>query len=257
MKQALSTLILAAVLPFSAWSQDNTTVNWSNFSFSSTTQNAVLFRDFSGVALSQGVAATNTDGFLVQLGYYSAATAANNFAGTWIPVSGFGATNHTSIGDSATLTGSGNGIIDFNSIYGGLLLNTPSSRVYTTIDVGTYVTNSSVTITTSTPPANQIMSIRFYDTAAGTSGRYNAISADDWLWQVPTTTGGGGICNFLIADAFDDGVGGALGDLEFQDAGNAFRTSILIPEPSTYALIGFGALGLFVAYRRRRAISAA
>jgi hypothetical protein len=179
---------------------------------------------------------------LVQLGYYSAATTANNFAGTWIPITGFGPTLHTSIGDSGSLSGSGNGVIDFVSLFN---LNTTAVVVYPG-DPGIYVTQSQFSITTSQPPANQVMSIRFYDTTTGTTGNYNAVSVDSWLWQVPTTTGGGAIVNFSIADDF--------ANLEFQASGPLanFRTVILVPEPSTLALLSLGAVALALIRRRAK-----
>jgi len=67
---------------------------------------------------------------------------------------------------------------------------------------------------------------------------------------VPTTAGGGATVFISIGDAFDDGPGGSLGDLVFQDNLNPFKTTIAIPEPSTYALIGLGAMGM-MALRRR------
>ena len=229
----------------SGWSQESVTINFSNFSFDDPTQTAVLLRDGAGNPLSQGVAAANTDGFLVQLGYYSTATAANNFAGTWIPITGFGAALHTSIGDSQNLSGSGNGIIDFVTIFGGLNLNTTNVQVYAPGNAGAYLTQSSIPITTTQPPNNQVMSIRFYDTAAGTSGHFNAVSNDSWLFVSPNTVGTGP--TYSLADDF--------ATLEFQDSANPFKTTILIPEPSTYLLLGIGALAV-IGYRRRQKATA-
>jgi hypothetical protein len=225
----LSMLVTAT----SAWSQANTTA--------------------AGTPLSQGVVTANTDGMLIQLGYYSAATAGNNFAGTWIPITGFGSALHTSIGDTSDLSGAGDGIGDFVASFGGAFLSTTSVQVYPGVppNPGTYVTQSSVPITTTQPPNNQIMSIRFYDTTTGTSGNYNAVSANDWLWAVPTTAGGGATVSFSLSDAFQ-GVTAAL-LFEASGAGNDFRTVIPvpIPEPSTFALLGLGALGVVVGNRRR------
>jgi len=251
MKRTLTLGFLSLIATVgSAFSQANTTVNWSNFTFDSGTQSSVLFRDINGNALSQGTGSTNTDGMLVQLGFYDQATAGNNFLGNWVALTGFGGTLHTSIGDSGSNPGSGgsgNGIIDFVTL---INLNTSNPVVYPG-DTGTYATQSQISITSSAPTNGQILSIRFYDTSTGTTGHYNAVSASDWTWQTPTTTGGGAVVNLLIADAFADGPGGSLGDLVFQAGGvNAFKTTIPIPEPSTYALLGLGAAGM-VALRRR------
>ena len=233
----------------SAFSQANTTVNWSNFTFDSGTQSSVLFRDAAGNALSQGTGSVNTDGALVQLGYYDAATAGNNFLGNWVALTGFGPSVHTSIGDASSnpaAGGSGNGIADFVTLFN---LNTSNPIVYPG-DTGTYATQSQVAVTATTPANGQILSIRFYDNPAG-SGNFNAISANDWIWSSPTTTGGGAIVNLLIADAFADGPGGSLADLVFQfGPSSAFRTVTPVPEPSTYALLAVGAAGM-VALRRR------
>ena len=245
MKQRLlSGLILLGTVA-SAWSQANTTANWGNFSLDATTQSMILLRDAAGVPLSQGTATVNTDGFLVQLGYYSMATVGNNFAGVWIPITGaIGTANPTTVGDSPDLSGFGNGVISFNT---GFTLNTTNVQVYAPADAGDYITQSSIQITGTTPPANQIMAIRFYDTTTGTTGFYNAVSADDWTWQVPTTVGGGAIVNYDMEAAFL-GIGLAL---EFEVGGpGAFRTVIPVPEPSTYALFFLGLAT--AAYARRR-----
>jgi PEP-CTERM motif len=229
------------VMTVSAWSQDNTTVNWTNFSFDSTTQNAILFRNAAGTPLSAGPTSGNNDGMLIQLGYYSTATAGNNFAGVWVPLTGFGMTFHTSIGDSGSGSGSGDGVGDFISLFN---LNTTNVVVYPG-SPASYTTQASQTITTSVPTNNQILSIRFYDTTTGTSGNYNAVSDNNWKWQTPTTNGGGAVVNLFIADEF------GLGNLIFQDNLNPFKTTIsAIPEPSTYALMCMGALGMMVLRRR-------
>lgn len=243
MKHKLLTVICLALSVGSAFAQ--TTVNWSNFSSTPATQDSILFRDFNGTALSQGVATANTDGFLVQLGYFSTATTAANFSGTWIPITGFGAAVHTSIGDTFNLSGAGAGQIQFNTFFSA---GTNSVEVYDAIaDPGFYVTQSSVTITNNVPMNGQVLAIRFYDSASGTTGRYNTVSADNWIWQSPNTPGGG-IVSINLASNFTGS--GSAPALEFQDANNAFRTAILIPEPSTYAFIGLGVLGLMVAHRR-------
>lgn len=222
-----------------------TTVNWDNFSGTPSNQDALLFRDSSGVALTQGVATSNTDGALIQLGYFSGGTTANNFAGTWIPITGFGPTLHTSIGDSPDLSGGGLGIIFFNTFFS---LNTNDVQVYSpfppTPDPGAYITQSSIQITNTTPPNNQVLAIRFYDTTTGTSGNYNTVSADDWLWQTPNTSGP------IVSINLETNVffGGA--PLEFEDFNNPFETAILIPEPSTYALLMLGLLGAAIGRRR-------
>ena len=262
MKRKLWPLLLLIAGANLSFAQDTTTVNWSNFSANASTQNSILFRDAGGTALSQGVAANNTDGMLVQLGYYSAATAANNFAGTWIPITGATSASlptqpaRTSIGDAFNNnggggSGSGNGVIDFQTFFALGVGADNQPFVYDPSFTGSYQTLSSVTISNTTPPNGQILSIRFYDTTTGTTGFYNAVSADNWTWQSPNTAGGGQV-NISIATLFNDGPGGNLPDLEFQASGPLadFRTVIAIPEPSTFALLGVSAFGLVLIRRR-------
>src|SRR6202030_3313366 len=115
----------------------------------------------SGVALTQGTANVNTDGDLIQLGYFSAGTAGNNFAGTWTPLTGAGGLN-TSIGDSPDLSGLGNGRIGFTTTFH---FSSSQVDVYDAAapDPGHYLTQSSITIS-SQPAAGQVLAIRFYDT---------------------------------------------------------------------------------------------
>ncbi len=221
-----------------------TSVDWFN---SATT----LLRDLNGVALTQGTANVNTDGDLVQLGYFSAGTAANNFAGNWIPLTGSGATLHTSIGDSPDLSGLGAGRIGFSTTF---TFGTNQVKVYDAgnFDTGAYATQSSISITSNggvgSPPTGQVLAIRFFDTTAGTSGHYNTVSNDNWVWASPTEAGGGAILSPI--NLGQNGI-----TLEWEDPANTFRTSLFvvaIPEPSTYAsaMVGFGLLGL-AAMRRR------
>lgn len=233
--------------------QDTTTVNWGNFSSNSGTQSSILFRDAAGNPLSQGVSNTNSDGTLVQLGYYSGAVDGNNnFTGNWTPITGFGsALPRTAIGDAFNNNGgggngSGAGVIDFTTFF---ISGEDQPFVYDPQFSGSYQTQSSVVITNTTPPNGIIMSIRFYDTINGLTGNFNAVSANSWVWQSPNTSGGGQV-NISIATLFNDGPGGALADLEWFDPNNPFKTTVPIPEPSTYALLAFGAIGM-MALRRR------
>lgn len=228
-------MALGVGISISARSQ-TTSVDWFNNA-------STLLRDGAGIALTQGTTA-NTDGALVQLGYFSAGTSASNFAGTWIPITGFGPTLHTSIGDSSDLSGSGAGVIAFNTFF---TAGSSAVQVYdlSAGDTGQYFTQSSITITNTTPPNGQVLAIRFYDSASG-NGSYNTVSSDSWLWQSPNTPGGGIVSLNLGASTLEFESVSAFGL-----AGTEFRTVILIPEPSTYALIGVGALGLMIAYRRR------
>lgn len=236
-KKIIGSFLLLVACASSMFAQSTLSVDWFNGA-------STLFRDSAGNALSQGTAALNNDGMLVQLGYYSQATAGNNFAGVWIPLTGFGTTfPRTTIGDSPDNSGLGAGRIGMST---GFDLNSNLVRVYEPAagDSGAYITQSSVTITSATPAAGQILSIRFYDTNSGTTGRYNAVSSNSWAWITPTDAGPTLALNLNTATLTFESFNA------FGAAGN-FRTVILIPEPSTYMLLGLGALGMTMLYRRR------
>lgn len=237
-------LLVAAVVAIVAASAtaQTTTVDWTNFSANATTQNAILFRDATGTPLSQGAATQNTDGFLVQLGYFSLGTTESNFAGVWIPLTGALNTGRTAIGDNSSVSGSGDGVITFNTFFRA---GSAAVDVYDPdFDVGYYVTQSAVMITNTTPANGQVLAIRFFG-STDASGNYNTVSADNWLWASPNTPGGG-LVNINLATNFNSSSTGAP-MLEFEDAANPFLTTI--PEPSTYALLTLGAIGM-AGYRR-------
>ena len=236
-----SVAVAIAMMLTATASAQTTTVDWTNFSADSTTQNAILFRDAGGTPLSQGEADQNTDGFLVQLGYFSMATTASNFAGVWIPLTGDLNTGRTAIGDNPSLTGSGDGVITFNTFFRP---GTAAVDVYDPdFDVGYYVTQAQNQITNSSPANGQVLAIRFFG-STDENGNYNTVSADNWLWQEPDTPGGG-VVNINLATNFNGSGGAPM--LEFEDPANPFLTSI--PEPSTYALLTLGAIAM-AAYRR-------
>lgn len=202
----------------------DTTVSWFN-------NGSTLLLDSVGAPLSQGVAGTNRDGMLVQLGYFTAGNAANNFAGEFIPL-----TIGTRIGDSSNLSGAGAGRVQFTTFFS---LGSNVVNVFDGSDPGYYTTGSFAAITATTPADGQILAIRFFDTTNGASGFFNTVSADSWAWQSPTPLGETVIIDF------------SLSTLEWQDSANPFRTLIAIPEPSTGSLILLGTL-LGLTTRRRR-----
>src|SRR6516162_2581047 len=84
----MSKALAIFVILLSAWSlgfADQTTVAFDSGSQTLGNQSAV--------PLSGGSPTLDGDGDVLQLGYYSAATTANNFLGTWIPLSGAGSAN--------------------------------------------------------------------------------------------------------------------------------------------------------------------
>jgi hypothetical protein len=200
-----------------------TTVNWRN-------NGETVFRDSSGIPLSQGNSATNQDGMRIELGYYKSGTFENPFAGNWVPL-----TLTTSVGDSFNLTGTGNGRINFASFF---QLNSDVVQIYVPGDPGAYLTNSSVPTSSLTPPDGQILAIRFYDTQTGETGLYNAVSSTTWLWATPSDLG----------SEVDINIGASA--LLWEDAANPFLTTI--PEPSTVVLALCGGLLFVHWYSRRR-----
>lgn len=206
MRRHLITLFMLTGGWVTAWSQSSTTVNWYNSTISP-------LRDMAGNPLTQGNAVLNCDGTLIQLGYFTSATTANKFSGTWVPLTGAPGRPRTTIGDSFDLNGSGDGVAQFNTFFQS---GTATIEVYDESDGGHYQTQSSVGISSTTPPDNQILAIRFYDTADGRSGHYNTVSSDTWRWKAPALFGS------IVQIDFSNST------LAFQDPNRALRTAIPI-----------------------------
>ncbi len=243
MKKTLSiTLLLVASATtrlFSQTAASTTEVDWFNNS-------STLLKDMNGVALSQGTANVNTDGRLVQLGYFDGSTGLG-FTGNWVPLTGATFAQlptspaRTSIGDSEGLTGAGDGRIAFTTVFH---FNTNTPVVFEG-QAGEYPTLSSVTITGSQPTGGQVLGVRFYD-SNDASGRFNTVEASNWQWVVPTDLGLPVVVINLAQTSFP---------LNWQDGpDSAFRTTLpgAIPEPSTYAsaLLGIALFGVGAIRRR-------
>ncbi|MDB6171722.1 MAG: hypothetical protein JWL59_1033 [Chthoniobacteraceae bacterium] len=195
----------------------------------------LLVKDKTNNLLSAGISGDG-NGSVIQIGYYSAATTANNFAGEWIALSGEGSANtggvvtgsnpaepfnKTSIGD-VTFEGAADGSF-------GLQL---------AFVAGDALTGNNLPTSTSIP-----LSIRFYDktTIAGSSF-FNVVSNDLWTWKTPTDTALGAIIQISLNSA------GA----EWQDASSPLITTIAVPEPTSAMLLLTGIAGL--ALRRKRVL---
>lgn len=209
---------------FSQTDQSVTEVDWFNSANS-------LLRDMNGVALSQGAANLNTDGELVQLGYFTGSTGVG-FTGDWVPITGATFAQlptspaRTSIGDSEGLTGAGDGRIGFTTVFH---FNTNTPVVFEG-QTGEYTTLSAVTIDLPHPPSSQVLGIRFYD-STDASGEFNTVEAANWTWQTPTDIGQTVLINLDQTSS----------PLVWQDPANVFRTSLTaVPEPSTLALCTLG-----------------
>jgi len=178
---------------------------------------------FNNVALSPGPSSTPNsspgDGAVIQIGYFSTST--DSFAGTWIPITGAGSANTsllTTIGDG------GDNTVDSAGIFNG------------TISFNDALASAS----TNLPPDGTQLAIRFYNgtTIAG-STHYNTVTSTSWNFKAPSTPAP--LPESLDLDS---------DPLKWEDANNAFKTSLaIIPEPSTALLGAIGALGLL---RRRR-----
>jgi MYXO-CTERM domain-containing protein len=223
---------LSLLLSFSVDAQV-TGVDWHNDS-------TTLLRNGSGSLLSAGTNA-NSDGALIQLGFFTLATSGNLFAGTWVPLTGVGSNGKTTIGDTATASSSSSGTFQFNTYF---VQGSSSPQVYdpSAYPTTSFQTGSSIQITSTSPASGQILSIRFFDSNSG--GNYNTVSSASWLWITPDNS-----APVVLIDL-------ANSNLSWQDSASPFKTSISpVPEPSTFAfaLIGLGALAL----RRRRLLAAA
>ena len=172
------------------------------------------------------------NGDVIQLGYYTGATSAgNNFTGTWVPLTGQGsantAFNTTSIGDRNTDTGNTNGTFSLQLNFG---VDSTSNQ--------------------SLPASGTILSIRFYNgTTLANSSFYNTVSDNAWVWASPAAPPN----NPVIVMELDTSDAAQIWEsiVKFGQASNtAFHTTIPIPEPSTYALLGVGALSLLRLRRR-------
>lgn len=180
----------------------------------------------AGAVDVDGFSTANGDGTLVQLGYFDGATAANNFAGSFVVLAGFGTANTQfptfTMGDGGGLAGSVFGSFKF--------------------EPGVAARGSNLPQSTTVP-----LSLRFYNAATIVASTfYNTVSNDTWLWKTPGAEAPiGPIANL-----------GLSGTLEFesltlgQPAGNDFKTTIPVPEPTSAFLVAVGAAGLMM--RRRR-----
>lgn len=165
--------------------------------------NGIGLKDMSGNLLTAGTASAG-DGAILQLGYYSAATAADPFAGAWIVMAG-----SDTIGDKS-----------------GDLSAGKFSLSYQFKDDYKFI-----------PVAGTPLAIRFYDsTSLATANYFNCVSNTNGTWNwaggtpEPTIT-----LTFSTTSPTQVWQGGAA---------SAFRTTLAVPEPSgvLLAMIGLGPL---------------
>ncbi|HJT80857.1 MAG TPA: hypothetical protein VJ719_06650, partial [Chthoniobacterales bacterium] len=192
----------------------------------------------------------NGDGTVLELGYFSTATVANNFAGSWVALSGESSLNTAVIpgGLPANPTGE---TYNQTSI-GDLTANGASNATFAislNFVLGNPTSGNSMPANTTTP-----LALRFYNnTTIASSTYYNVVSDDLWLWKTPTQVGSN------VTVSLDDVNLEWLSIFEGQNANTAFHTTIplaAVPEPgSIAAAILAGATVLLGALRRRRPLS--
>jgi hypothetical protein len=239
-------LVFCLVASFQAAQADLTTVNFD----SGNNGNPAVF-DQSNNALFGGTIADG-NGDVLQLGYYSNATIANPFAGTFTALSGEGSLNtaiipsspssehynQTSIGDIHTFGVAQNG----------------------TFAIGLDFVAGSSTSGNSLPAAGTPLSIRFFNgTTIAASSFFNA-AADptnaQWLWQSPAAPPFNSVLNMSLGNL---GVEWESIVVDLQGSNTAFHTTIptAVPEVSTVACALLCACGLGLhAFRRHRAKTA-
>lgn len=180
--------------------------------------------------LTPGDPAVLGDGAVVQIGYFTASTTENLFAGSFVPLTGEAGANsgfsYTSIGDDPAAIGD------------------PMLTPGYFFDIYRFIVGDSA-VGQNLPSAGTFLAIRFYNgTTIADSTHFNTVSSTDSEWQWVTPYG-----------ALDPASPLQLSDfatLVWQDADGAGATTIVIPEPAAYAaLFGLAVLGLAASRRRR------
>lgn len=194
-------------------------------SFSSSSK---LLTDHLGAPLSGGTLGVNGDGAVIQLGYFSSATAVSLFSGNWVPLSGNGGFNSafstTSVGD-------------------GVNSGAPNRATFSlTFDVTNSTKNQMLPPVAGTP-----LGIRIYDgLSVALSGFYETVVSPDWAFIPPAEPplNGTVTINFSNANARLASNNTAPG------ATVQTATPTAAPEPASAALLMVGLVSL--ASRRRR-----
>lgn len=172
--------------------------------------------------LSGGLSSVVGDGDVVQIGYYTAATSGNLFAGTWVPLTGNGGANSdfaaTSIGDNPD-AGAGDGSFAFAA--GG----TTAGDIYLNFVQGSSTAGVM-------PGDGQLMAVRFYNgTTVASSTAYGVASDAAWAWMAPTSAPQN--MNFSLDDPSVAWFNNQIGYT---------GTALAVPEPSVSALFALGLL---------------
>jgi hypothetical protein len=138
--------------------------------------NAVL-KDINGGPLSRGLIEVNEDGAIVELGYFTQASANNLFNGEWVSL-----THGTTIGDSSTLTEIAAGTFQFSTLFE---VGADTVRIFPDWP-GEFLAASTTPIEQNSPVVGKLLAMRFYDTPGVVEGtRYNTMSHPSWTWTNP------------------------------------------------------------------------
>lgn len=187
---------------------------------------AGVFGSDNATPLNPGVFNQSGDGTVVQVGYFTASTIGNLFAGDWVALTGNGGLNSalatTSIGDDGTIWSTA-----------------PEAQGWIFSTVFFDVTNGGRN--QGLPAGGTFLAIRFFNgTSIAASTHYNTLASPDWIWTTPAVPAP------TPEIMYDSNVNKVW-------QGPAGFTSIeMIPEPATYAaLFGLAVLGLAVMRRRR------
>jgi hypothetical protein len=171
--------------------------------------------DNSGVPLSPGLEFVEHDGAVLEVGYFSLATTENPFAGAWVTMAGpsIPSATYATIEDMAY----------------GLPGHFNRSAGFGETPAGPY----------GFPVVGTPMSIRFFNSPASVRpSHFNAVSSINWVW-----TGQADPFTELDMDLTASPL------LWLGGADSAFRTTLPVPEISTWALLISGSASLLM--RRR------
>ena len=226
------------------WAQALTTVNFDSGGKLVFDQNTAATNPLTAGPAGDG------NGAVLQLGYYSLASTADNFAGTWIPLTGETSANTATVPHS-TETYNQTSIGDI--LFFGTA-NTPGTfAIRVDFKLGNATSGNNLPGSTTIP-----LALRFYNAQTiATSTFYNVVSDDDWLWTTPVIPPE----NFPIVISLDKTVPPLewLSIAQGQPANTAFHTTIslaAVPEPATMATGLLTSAGVvFAAFRRRRRIA--
>lgn len=184
--------------------------------------------DQTGVALEGGAigAGNNGDGAILQIGYFTNATSADLFAGQWVPLTGANSLNPV-----------------FNTTVGDGINSGAPNRASFSIAFDT----SDPLRSQGLPQAGKLLSVRIFDRTTFSAARFfETVSSPDWGWLAPSEppTNPNVSLSFANANARLQSTGAALG------ATVSTQVPIIVPEPSSVALLMIGAVS-FVSRRRR------